>query len=59
MPECEWCTTMSNLWSDFKSWYSAPFQSDMSAGEWALFVGLLIVSLMAWGFVFRHIKGFE
>lgn len=42
---------------DFKTWLASPFQADMSALDWFLFVGLLIVIFTVWGFVFRHVKG--
>lgn len=44
---------------EFKHWWSQPFQADMSASRWALFIGLIIVLFTLWHMVFRHIKGFE
>ena len=44
---------------DFKQWWKQPFEADMSASRWALFIGLIIVLFGAWHMVFRHIKGFE
>lgn len=42
---------------EFKKWWASPFQADMSAGEWFLFFGLVLIIFGAWGFVFRHIRG--
>jgi hypothetical protein len=44
---------------DFKAWWNAPFKADMDVKHWALFVLLVIVLFAGWGFVFRHIRGFE
>jgi uncharacterized membrane protein len=41
----------SNLWSDYKSFYSKPFSSDMDVTGWFLFIGLMIVLLFAWGII--------
>ena len=43
----------------FKDWFASPFQADMSAVKWFLFVGLLVIITALWGILFRHIKGFE
>lgn len=42
--------------SNLKSWWGQPFSVDMSAPQWAAFLGLLIVILIVWGIVLRHIE---
>ncbi len=44
---------------DFSEWAKSPFKADMSAFHWALFIGLLLVIMAGWGFVFRHIQAGE
>lgn len=42
--------------SNFQSWLSQPFNSNMSAPKWFAFVGLLIAILIVWGIVLRHLR---
>jgi hypothetical protein len=37
-----------------KAWRQ-PFSADMSAPEWFLFVGLLLVIMILWRIILRHI----
>ena len=48
---------MANAWDEFKSWVASPFSADMSALEWALFVGFLMVLMILWRYLFVHIRG--
>lgn len=47
------------MWQTFKSWYSQPFRSDMSAAEWFMFIGLLVIITLLWGIILRHIRGLD
>lgn len=46
------------MWENFVSFYQQPFKggSDMDAGDWFLFLGLLIVLMVIWNLIFYHIK---
>lgn len=44
------------MFASFQSWFQKPFSSDMSAVDWFLFVGLLVVITGLWAMIFRHIK---
>jgi hypothetical protein len=46
---------MQNFWADFKAWSAQPFSADMPAGHWFLFIGLLLVVVILWSLVLRHI----
>lgn len=37
------------------AWASHPFKSDMSAVDWLLFAGLIIVAIVLWTRVLKHI----
>jgi hypothetical protein len=50
MGGCSFC-------DEFKKWWATPFQADMSAGRWALFLLLVIMIFAFWHMVFRHIRG--
>lgn len=39
----------------FKAWWAKPFDEDMSAGQWFLFFGLLIVISALWALVLREV----
>jgi hypothetical protein len=39
----------------FKAWAKQPFSVDMTAGEWFLFVGLIIVILVLWNIILFRI----
>lgn len=45
-----------SVWDDFKNWLNQPFSADMPASHWVMFVGLLLLCLMLWGFVLGHIR---
>lgn len=44
------------MFERFKSWLAHPYRDDMSATDWFLFFGLLIVISAAWGLILRKIK---
>jgi hypothetical protein len=59
-PHFTGATAMLQSWmDDFSEWAKSPFKADMSAFHWALFIGLLLVIMAGWGFVFRHIQAGE
>lgn len=37
-------------------WYKEPFRTDMSAADWALFVGFLIVLSILWKLVLFNLQ---
>lgn len=43
------------MWNKFKTWAAKPFSEDMSAAEWFLFIGLLIVIMALWQLVLFHL----
>lgn len=47
---------MDGALSHVKSWLAKPFNEDMSAVQWALFVGLILVILVMWRIVLHHIE---
>ena len=46
---------MTGFWGTFKTWLKHPFSVDMTAGEWFLFIGLLIVIIALWNIVLFRI----
>jgi hypothetical protein len=40
-----------------QSWLASPFSSNMSAGGWFLFFGLVMVISVAWGLILKELKG--
>lgn len=50
--------TMSDeatLKGKFSNWASRPFSVDMTAGEWFLFIGLIIVIIALWNIILFRI----
>lgn len=45
-----------DMWDKFKAWAAEPFKADMSALQWFLFVGLLIVIVAGWRVILSHLK---
>lgn len=43
------------MWDQFKQWAKRPFSVDMTAGEWFLFIGLLIVIMALWNIILFRI----
>lgn len=41
----------------FKDWASAPYRGDMSALDWFLFTGLIIIAIIGWRFILAHLRG--
>lgn len=46
---------MSGFWDKLKSWAQKPFSVDMTAQEWFLFIGLLIVIIGLWNIILFRI----
>lgn len=46
---------MSGVWDKFKTWAQRPFSVDMTAGEWFLFIGLLVVIVVLWNIILFRI----
>ena len=44
------------MWENFKAFMAEPFQSDMDAVRWFLFLGMILVILVLWNIIFIHIK---
>lgn len=45
----------TTLWQKFSTWATRPFSMDMTAGEWFLFIGLLIVIIALWNIILFRI----
>ncbi len=43
------------MWDKFKEWSAKPFSVDMTATEWFLFIGLLIIIVGLWNIVLYRI----
>ena len=43
------------MWDKVKSWYAQPYQANMDATHWFLFLGLLLFLMAAWRVVLGHI----
>ena len=42
------------------NWVRHPFKSDMGAGGWVLFLGLILIAVFFWSRVMAHVtKGIE
>lgn len=46
----------SDFTDDFKSWAQQPFSIDMPAVDWFLFIGLLLVVMIAWRLVLGTVQ---
>lgn len=44
------------MWDRFKTFMSEPFKSDMSALDWFLFIGLIIIIQIMWVIILRHVR---
>lgn len=53
--DCGSCTMLAGIWDDLKQSWKQPFRADMSAADWFLFLGLIIVILVAWRIILNHI----
>lgn len=47
---------MNNILASVKSWLKKPFDSQGSALNWILFLGLVIIAAFAWNTVLLKIK---
>lgn len=44
------------MWDDFKAFMSQPYRSeDMDAGDWFLFLGLILAIMVLWRVILLHI----
>lgn len=50
-------TAQSGSLTRIAQWAAHPFQSNMSALDWVLFLGLVICASAAWFTVIHHFKG--
>lgn len=46
---------MSNFSDEFKKFWAQPFSADMSARDWFLFLGLLIIFVGLWNVILYHL----
>lgn len=44
------------MWEHFKDWLGRPFDTEMDALGWFLFLGLLIVLSAMWAVILKHLK---
>jgi hypothetical protein len=47
--------TADDFAATIHKWWAQPFSADMDVGKWALFIGLIIVVIIAWNTVLRFI----
>jgi hypothetical protein len=45
------------MWAAFKDWLKEPYKGSMTALEWFLFIGLLLVAIVGWRFILAHLRG--
>lgn len=45
------------MWKEFRDWLQEPYKDDMSAFNWFLFIGLLIILTLGWRFILAHLRG--
>jgi len=48
------------MWSfsDYlKDFLGAPYRGNMTALQWFLFIGLLMIAIVGWRFILQHIRG--
>ena len=46
---------LQSIWTDLKQTWAQPFRQDMSAVDWFLFVGLLLIIMIMWRIILHHI----
>lgn len=46
---------MNGFSGEFKDWATQPFSADMPMSHWFLFIGLLIVIVVFWNILLRHL----
>lgn len=44
------------MWENFQVFLSRPFSADMTALDWFLFLGMLIVIVIMWRVILQHFK---
>lgn len=43
------------MWEWFQSFMARPFRAEMSALDWFLFLGLILIIMILWRMILRHI----
>lgn len=43
------------MWQDMKNFLGRPYHADMNALDWFLFLGLIIVLMVMWRIILKHI----
>lgn len=46
---------LQSILDDLKKSWQQPFAADMDAAHWFLFVGLLLIIMILWRIILRHI----
>lgn len=46
---------LSSIVDDIKETWRQPFRADMSATDWFMFIGLLLIIMIFWRIILRHI----
>lgn len=46
-----------SVWDRFKLWYQQPFNQDMDATSWLLFVVLISAGIIFWRYILKHVEG--
>lgn len=47
----------AQVFSDFATWAKQPYSPNMTAYNWFLLVGLVVVFMIIWGKILNDIKG--
>lgn len=46
---------LQSIMDDLKQTWQQPFRADMSSTDWFLFVGVLLIIMILWRIILRHI----
>lgn len=46
---------LQSILDDLKQTWRQPFRADMSSTDWFLFVGVLLIIMVLWRIILRHI----
>jgi hypothetical protein len=46
---------MGSFTDEFKKWASQPFSEDMPASHWFLFIGFIVILIIAWNIILYHL----
>lgn len=44
------------MWNNFVAFMAEPFKEDMDAINWFLFVGFILILLILWTIILKHVR---